>query len=134
MIAICPNPYRDAELKYTLRAYNLLSEQGFACAVCPVFAEEGDAILPPKVVYTPIASLGDDCTLLIVIGGDGTILQISRYAAGKGSVFGSSSDGEWEAYRFAAADVNGDGLVNSRDALQISRYAAGKSSQFDQKD
>jgi len=89
---------------------------------------------------------GEDCDLgevaLLLWGdanGDGTVnakdaLQISRYAAGKGSVFGSSSDGEWEAYRFAAADVNGDGLVNSRDALQISRYAAGKSSQFDQKD
>ena len=83
MIAICPNPYRDAELKYTLRAYNLLSEQGFACAVCPVFAEEGDAILPPNVVYTPIASLGDDCTLLIVIGGDGTILSAVRSLGGK---------------------------------------------------
>ena len=46
MIAICPNPYRDTELNYTKRAVSLLSGAGFDCVVCPVFAENGDAVLP----------------------------------------------------------------------------------------
>ena len=83
MIAICPNPYRDAELKYTRRALKLLSEEGFSCAVCPVFANEGDGVLPKDVSYLPIASLGDDCTLLVVIGGDGTILSVVRSLGGR---------------------------------------------------
>ena len=83
MIAICPNPYRDNELHYTRRALELLSEAGFEAAVCPVFAEEGDAILPPDLRYRDMASLGDDCTLLVVIGGDGTILAAVRALRGR---------------------------------------------------
>ena len=29
MIAICPNPYRDADLDYSRRALQMLSEEGF---------------------------------------------------------------------------------------------------------
>lgn len=78
MIAICPNPYRDAKLSYTRRALRLLSDAGFSCAVCPVFAESGDEILPKDISYRAISSLGADCSLLVVIGGDGTILSAVR--------------------------------------------------------
>ena len=83
MIAICPNPYRDAELKYTRRALALLREEGKDCAVCPVFADEGDKVLPEDLAYRDIASLGEDCELLIVIGGDGTILSVVRSLCGR---------------------------------------------------
>ena len=42
MIAICPNPYRDADLNYTRRAMKMLAEEGIACTICPVFAEDGE--------------------------------------------------------------------------------------------
>lgn len=83
MIAICPNPYRDTELNYTKRAVSLLSGAGFDSVVCPVFAENGDAVLPSDIEYGAIAELGKDCTLLIVIGGDGTILSVVRSLKGR---------------------------------------------------
>ena len=78
MVAICPNPYRDAQLNYTRRAVQLLSDAGIECVVCPVFAENGDDVLPQDIPYSTLAGLGEDCTLLIVIGGDGTILSVVR--------------------------------------------------------
>ena len=83
MIAICPNPYRDADLDYSRRALEMLSGEGFECAICPVFAEEGEDILPRDVSYRSVKDLGDDCTLLIVIGGDGTILSVVRTLRGR---------------------------------------------------
>ena len=59
-------------------------------------------------------------------------LQISRCAAGKSSVFGSTADQDFESYRlFAAVVISGGSSPNAKDALQISRYSAGKSSVFD---
>ncbi len=73
MIAICPNPYRDANLNYTRRAAEMLTGAGFPCVVCPVFAEEDADVLPRDLSYTPVRELDESCTLLVVIGGDGTI-------------------------------------------------------------
>ena len=83
MIAICPNPYRDADLDYSRRALQMLSEEGFECIICPVFAEAGEDILPGDVSYHALKELGDDCSLLIVIGGDGTILSVVRALRGR---------------------------------------------------
>ena len=83
MVAICPNPYRDAHLEYTKKALGMLSDAGFSCAVCPVFAEDGEDILPKDLSYVPVDQLGEDCTLLVVIGGDGTILSVVRSLRGR---------------------------------------------------
>ena len=83
MIAICPNPYRDADLDYSRRAMEMLSKEGFACAVCPVFAAEGEDVLPRDISYRRLEEIGDDCSLLIVIGGDGTILSVVRALRGR---------------------------------------------------
>ena len=83
MIAICPNPYRDTQLKYTRHVIELLSGEGVESKVCPVFAESGDETLPPDLEYCSIAELGEDCAMIIVIGGDGTILSVVRSLKGK---------------------------------------------------
>ncbi len=83
MIAICPNPYRDAGLNYTRKALRMLSDAGFSCVVCPVFADEGEKILPDDLSYLSFDKLASDCTLLIVIGGDGTILSVVRSLRGR---------------------------------------------------
>ena len=63
MIALCPNPYRDENLKLTKRAEKLLNDAGFETTVKTVFTDE---------------KIGDlsKIDMLIVIGGDGTILSV----------------------------------------------------------
>ena len=82
MIAICPNPFRDAELKITRQAVELLNDVGFDTAVCPVFAEGNDSVIPENIATMPLRDVAPDCSLIVVIGGDGTILAVSRQIKG----------------------------------------------------
>lgn len=78
MIAICPNPFRDIDLEVTKETIALLTSEGFETAVCPVFIESGEAQLPKDLEYRDISTIAGDCSLAIVIGGDGTILAAAR--------------------------------------------------------
>lgn len=78
MIAICPNPFRDTELVYTRRAMKLLEEAGFETAVCPVFADEELEVIPADIPTRKLEEIAGDCSLALVIGGDGTILSVAR--------------------------------------------------------
>ena len=78
MIAICPNPFRDSELKYTLQAVEMLKNAGYETAVCPVFAEDAPQMIPSGVETTALEDVRDECSLAVVIGGDGTILAVAR--------------------------------------------------------
>lgn len=78
MIALCPNPYRDNDLELTRRAIDMLSKEGFECAVCPVFAEPGDEVLPGDISYKSLRDIVKDCSLIIPVGGDGTLLAVAR--------------------------------------------------------
>ena len=78
MIAICPNPFRDIDLEAAKEAAAILKAEGFESVVCPVFAESGEAQLPPGLAYRDISSVAGDCSLAVVIGGDGTILAVAR--------------------------------------------------------
>ena len=82
MIAICPNPFRDAELKLTRQAVKLLNDAGFKTAVCPVFAGENDRVIPGNIETERLGDIARDCSLIIIIGGDGTILAVSRQIKG----------------------------------------------------
>ena len=82
MIAICPNPFRDTELKITRHAIQLLQDAGFETAVCPVFAEKDDGVIPKDIPSFQLREVARDCTLILVIGGDGTILAASRQIHG----------------------------------------------------
>ena len=78
MIAICPNPFRDVDLSLTKQVTELLREQGFTAAVCPIFADEAPEVLPDDLAYDTIENIAPQCSLAIVIGGDGTILTAAR--------------------------------------------------------
>ena len=78
MIAICPNPFRDSELKYTRQAAEMLHAAGYETAVCPVFAEDAPQMIPEDIKATTLDAVRSRCSLVVVIGGDGTILSAAR--------------------------------------------------------
>ena len=82
MIAICPNPFRDTELKFTLESERLLKSEGFQTAICPVFADDSPDSIPNGIETVSLQSVAQDCELAVVIGGDGTILSVVRNMKG----------------------------------------------------
>lgn len=78
MIAVCPNPFRDADCALSRRIAALLNEEGFETCICPIFAEEGDEVLPRDLEVGRIEEAAPQCSLIVVVGGDGTILHAAR--------------------------------------------------------
>lgn len=83
MIAVCPNPFRDQGLGITQEITALLRGAGFDTAICPVFSEDDPAVLPGGLRYLALDECGENCSLAIVIGGDGTILAVARALRGR---------------------------------------------------
>ena len=82
MIALCPNPYRDIDLAFTREVMRLLDEAGFVPVVCPVFSEDEPDVIPKDIPTARITEVADDCSLAVVIGGDGTMLAVARQLHG----------------------------------------------------
>ncbi|MGI5976544.1 MAG: NAD(+)/NADH kinase [Candidatus Limivicinus sp.] len=80
MIAVCPNPFRDIGLDVTRKTISILTDAGYDTAVCPVFSENNQEVLPGDLEYRLLDDVAASCTLIIVIGGDGTILHVARTA------------------------------------------------------
>lgn len=82
MIAICPNPYRDLGLSYTSTVISFLESKGYPVCVCPAFGGEDDGVLPTGLNYRVLSEVAEECSLAVVIGGDGTILSVTRTLTG----------------------------------------------------
>ena len=78
MIAVCPNPFRDIDLRLTRQIVLLLNAAGHETAICPIFAEDEPGIIPDEIKTRALSDTAGDCSLIIVIGGDGTILSAAR--------------------------------------------------------
>lgn len=78
MIAVCPNPFRDTDFKITKSACSMLREAGYDPVICPVFADDDPGVIPEDMTTYRLEDVADDCSLCIVIGGDGTILAVAR--------------------------------------------------------
>ncbi|MDO4815377.1 MAG: NAD(+)/NADH kinase [Bacillota bacterium] len=77
LIALCPNPFRDINLELTKNAMRILSSQGYETVICPVFgSDDRDAI--PRDVKISDWNTVKKAKLIIIIGGDGTILHTAR--------------------------------------------------------
>ncbi len=74
MIALCPNPFRDNELSLTREVDAMLRSAGYETWICPVFAEDDPDILPKDLSYHSLSDIGEECSLAVLIGGDGTSL------------------------------------------------------------
>lgn len=78
MIAVCPNPFRDIDCRITRDIVSRLEAAGFRTCVCPLFLEDGNPALPADMEVSALSSVADRCRLVVVVGGDGTILAAAR--------------------------------------------------------
>ena len=79
-VILCPNPYRDSELKVCKQSRDMLESLGMATSVCLPFQREGygeELGIPMRLLQQEIRS----ADLLIAFGGDGTILHLARTVA-----------------------------------------------------
>ena len=133
MIAICPNPFRDKGCELSRRIAALLNEHGYETCYCPIFADEGDAVLPQDLSFRQMSELVGACSLIIVIGGDGTILHTARQihphsvpllGINLGSK-GFMANLEPEEYEYVLRAARGDYKLSRRMKLDVSLYRAG---------
>lgn len=80
-ILLCPNPYRDKNLKITEKVKGILEGPECDISICPIFDTEIDSTVPVYIEKKDINEEIVGSTLVIVIGGDGTILHCGRVAA-----------------------------------------------------
>lgn len=79
-VILCPNPYRDSELKVCMQSRDMLESLGMQTSVCLPFQREGygeELGIPMRLLQQEIRS----ADLLIAFGGDGTILHLARTVA-----------------------------------------------------
>ncbi len=78
MIAICPNPFRDTGLQLTLKIRAVLRAAGYDAVVCPVFADDEPDVIPKEIPTVRLEDAAGECSLIVVVGGDGTLLSVAR--------------------------------------------------------
>lgn len=84
-ILLCPNPGRDKNLGLTMEVYRLLVRNGHYPVVSPLFARYGGYCeLPEDVRVRPLEEELPKAKMVLVFGGDGTILYTARQAAKAG--------------------------------------------------
>ena len=83
-ILLLPNAHRDAGLTETLRLAEHLRTNGHEVRIRPFLSDGMPETELPGVSAEPLDTAIAGARLMVTLGGDGTILQISRYAAGTG--------------------------------------------------
>ena len=79
-VILCPNPYRDSELKVCRQSWDMLESLGMQTSVCLPFQREGYGE-ELGLSMRPLQQEIRQADLLIAFGGDGTILHLARTVA-----------------------------------------------------
>lgn len=79
-VILCPNPYRDSELKVCRQSRDMLESLGMPTSVCLPFQREGYGE-ELGLSMRPLQQEIRQADLLIAFGGDGTILHLARTVA-----------------------------------------------------
>lgn len=64
--------------RLSLKAEELLKQHGYECCICPVFDDPSGSVILAGIKTERLADVAADCSLIIVVGGDGTILSAAR--------------------------------------------------------
>ncbi|MBQ6116039.1 MAG: NAD(+)/NADH kinase [Oscillospiraceae bacterium] len=80
-VILCPNPYRDTDLKVAGRAKEILESTGIETVTCLPFQPEGNRKSAAAIVTAPLEEEIKRADLLIAFGGDGTILHLAKTVA-----------------------------------------------------
>ena len=79
-VILCPNPYRDAQLRVAREAKRVLDEAGCPNVVCLPFRNQ-EKIEGFGLAIEPLQQELRGAELIVAFGGDGTILHLSKTAA-----------------------------------------------------
>ena len=82
-IVLAANLYRDSHFQKTRAVYDVLTNAGYPVLVSPVFVSAFDQMLPPEIPTLPLRKAAEGAALVIVLGGDGTILHVADAVRGK---------------------------------------------------
>ena len=80
-VVISPNPYRDKQFRYALRAREILESSGIKTSVCLPFEVDRNYEIPKEITLVELEQALKNCDVFLCLGGDGTILHASRLVA-----------------------------------------------------
>lgn len=81
-IVLCPNPSRDFGLKQAIHSGDMLRENGFEVAMCPLPSRRPCERIPESVQTIPMPQALAKAALVVSMGGDGTMLRVARRMQG----------------------------------------------------
>lgn len=81
-IILCPNPNKDAGLAATAGALSMLREAGFEAFVSPEYLDGPPPDAPPWARFRDLYELLPGASLVVSLGGDGTIMHTARRLIG----------------------------------------------------
>lgn len=83
-VLLLPNAHRDTGLKATLSLVEYLHSHGHETVVSPFLSDDIRDGWSDTVPTIPLAEAIKEASLVVSLGGDGTILQLAPYLAGTG--------------------------------------------------
>lgn len=81
-VILCPNPTKDDRLETSRQAKAMLERAGFEVCVCPEFVDGRPDDLPADLPLRELEDVIDAASLVVSLGGDGTIMHTARRLMG----------------------------------------------------
>ncbi len=81
-VILCPNPYKDKELRFTLEVMNMLENAGYEVKISPEYLPGDEAVNHKGIELCELKDVVDGAVLVVSLGGDGTIMHTARRMIG----------------------------------------------------